>query len=121
MARDNTGPDVPRGEAGRWLPGTSPNPGGRPKKLREIEEMLDAEHRTPENMRVVFARLKALALGEIIHEVDKDGEVTIGLSADPAFMKLYLDRTLGPVKEVVSDDDLRDAPDAVLEWIASRN
>lgn len=90
---------VPRAPDGKWLPGTSPNPSGRSRKLREIEEMLDREHRSVEGMQEVFARLKALALGEVITVIDKDGEVEISLRAEPAFMKLYLERTLGPVAD----------------------
>lgn len=114
--RGNTGPDVPRGAGGKWLPGTSPNPSGRPKKLRDIEAMLDTEHRTVENMRDVFARLKALALGEVITVITKEGSVKVSLSADARFMQLYLERTLGPVKELKVD--LTDAPDEVISWLA---
>ncbi len=116
--RDSTYPDVPRGEAGKWLPGTSPNPGGKPKKLREIEAMLDAEHRTVENMRAVFAKLKAIALGEATCEtVTKDGDVIeFRPPADGAFAKLYLERVLGPVKEV-EEIDLSDAPPEVLTYL----
>ena len=118
MARDNTPPDVPRGEAGKWLPGTSPNPGGKPKKLREIEAMLDAEHRTVANMREVFTRLKALALGEPVFITDKEGEVKCELHADARFMDLYLNRVLGPVKELKID--LSDAPDEVVAYLAEK-
>lgn len=53
---ENTGSEVVRAPDGRWKPGAgSPNAGGRPRKLREIETMLDEEHRTVENMRPVFA------------------------------------------------------------------
>lgn len=103
--------------------GASPNPGGRPRRLAEIEKMLDAEHRTVENMREVFARLKALALGEVVRVPDpdsEDGTATIELRSDPAFMKLYLDRTLGPVRELASEEDIarmmQDAPPEVVEW-----
>lgn len=98
--------------------GGSPNPGGRPKKLVEIERMLDDDHRTVDNMREVFARLKALALGEVV-EVPipgGEGETRIELRAEPAFMKLYLERTLGPLKDL--EPDLGDAPQEVLRWLA---
>lgn len=101
--RDNTKPDaaelVPRGEGGKWLPGTSPNPGGRSRRLREIEDMLDAEHRTVENMREAFGQLRAMALGEIVEVKYKGKVVGIQLKCDPAFMKLYLERILGPVAD----------------------
>jgi len=116
--RDSTGPDVPRGEAGKWLPGHSANPGGKPKKLREIEAMLDAEHRTVANMREVFLRLKALALGEIVHVVDREGNVDVALKADARFMALYLDRVMGPVKDL--EIDLSDAPTEALLYLRDK-
>lgn len=68
-------------------------------------------------MRAVFARLRALALGEIITVVDRHGNVDLELQAEPAFMKLYLDRVLGPVK--ARDDELGDAVEAkLMELIA---
>jgi hypothetical protein len=81
-------------------PGVSANPGGKPKKLRAIQEMLDKNHRDVGVMTDVFARLKALAMGEVIRVVDRDGEVEIKLSADPAYMRLYLERVLGPVETI---------------------
>ena len=84
--------------------GYTGNPGGRPKVLREIEAMLNAEHRTAENMRQVFRDLKMLALR--------------GAPGDAAYMKLYLERILGPVKDLDDLDKLmEDAPPEVVEWI----
>jgi hypothetical protein len=104
----NGGAIVPRDRAGHWIAGgPSPNPGGKPRKTREIEEMLDAEHRTVENMREVYGRLKALAMGELVTVMDEDGEVTVTLKADARFMAIYLDRLWGPVKLV--DDHRVDA------------
>lgn len=98
-----------------FKPGVSGNPGGKPKKLREIEAMLDAEHRTPENMRQVFARLRVLAMGETIEVQHKDGTIVVQLKAIPDFMRLYLERVMGPVKEL--EIDLSTAPDAALTWL----
>lgn len=95
--------------------GTSGNPGGKPKKLREIEAMLDAEHRTPENMRQVFARLRVLAMGEVIEVAHKDGTVIVQLKAIPDFMRLYLERVMGPVKDL--EIDLATAPPEALSWL----
>jgi len=79
--------------------------------------MLDAEHRTPGNMREVFSRLKALALGEVVEVHDKEGNaVAVTIQADARFMALYLERTLGPVKDIAVD--LSEAPDEVLRWAA---
>lgn len=91
-----------------WVKGgPSPNPGGKPKKLREIEELLDAEHRNVENMRKVFDRLRSLATEDIVRVyMAKDGQpVEDRQPPEPAFMKLYLERVIGPVKDV-SDDRL---------------
>lgn len=90
-----------------FVKGVSANPGGRPKKLVEIERMLDEDHRDVTKMREVFARLRALAMGEIVTVVDRHGKVDLELDADPAFMKLYLDRVMGAVK--AKDDDLESA------------
>ena len=53
---ENRPPAKKRGGPNMVKGGPSLNPGGRPKKLVEIERMLDAEHRTPENMREVFRK-----------------------------------------------------------------
>lgn len=95
--------------------GYTGNPGGRPKRLREIEAMLDGEHRTVDNMRQVYNRLKFLALGEPVEVMFRGAVVRIELEADPAFMKLYLERVIGPVKEL--EVDLSDAPPDVLEYL----
>ncbi len=107
-----------RGNPAMVKGGPSLNPGGRPKKLVEIEKMLDAEHRTLENMREVFAQLRVLATENVISRwTDKDGnEHESNEQPNPAFMKMYLERTLGPVKDLAID--LADAPDEVLRWAA---
>jgi hypothetical protein len=98
--------------------GNRANPGGRPKKLREIEAMLDAEHRTVANMRGVFTRLKALAMGEVVTAMvpGGDGEMELKIDAHPGFMKLYLERVIGPVKDV-EEIDLSDAPPEVIDYL----
>lgn len=119
MALEINGPENRRGNPDWVKGGPSPNPGGKPRKLREIEAMLDAEHRTVANMRDVFARLKALALGEVAEVTDKDGNVVgVELKADARFMQLYLERTLGPVRELKVD--LTDAPDEVVAYLAEK-
>lgn len=116
---ENTGSEVVRAPDGRWKPGAgSPNAGGRPRKLREIETMLDEEHRTVENMRPVFARLKFLALGEPVEVMFRGSVVRIELKADAAFMSLYLDRVLGPMAK--GQIDLSDAPQEVVDYLAHK-
>ena len=114
---DNIPPEK-RGNPNWTQGGPSPNPGGRPRKLRDIEAMLDAEHRTVENMREVFGRLKALALGEVVTVTGRDGEVKLELQADGRFMALYLDRLLGPVKAL--EIDLTDAPPEALTYLRDK-
>lgn len=111
---------VVRDAKGRIVPGSGAiHPGGRPKKLVEIEAMLDAEHRTVANMRDVFARLKALAMGEVVEVLDKDGAVVgLKLASDARFMDLYLNRILGPVKELKVD--MSDWPDEMVAFFADK-
>lgn len=113
--RHGTPPDAIVRKSPVGQKGYTGNPGGRPKRLREIEAMLDAEHRTVDNMRQVYNRLKFLALGEPVEVLFKGTVVNIKLEADPAFMKLYLERVIGPVKEL--EVDLSDAPPEVLEYL----
>ena len=96
-------------------PGVSGNPGGRPKKLVEIERMLDAEHRTVENMREVYAKLRELAVNGTL-EPKFHGPLVVGevRKYHAAFMELYLNRVQGPVRDHI---DLADAPDEVIAWI----
>src|SRR5580698_9533960 len=97
---DNIPPEKRRGNPAWVKGGGSPNPGGRPKALREIEAMLDSEHRTVENMRETYRRLKELAFAG-----ERDG-----------FFKLYLERLQGPVREI--EIDLDDAPQEVIDYLA---
>lgn len=88
---------------GRFPKGRSGNPGGRPRKLREVDAVLE-EHRSAEGMREAFSRLREMAF-----------------AGEAGAMKLYLDRVLGPVREVgyvLTQDDIEDAPDAVVRWFA---
>lgn len=110
-----------RGNPAMVKGGPSLNPGGRPKKLVEIERMLDEEHRTVENIREVFAQLKAMALEAVItRHTDKEGNTTESIKQpNPAFAAMYLERVLGPVKDL--EPDLADAPPEVLRYYAERN
>lgn len=102
-----------------WVKGAqSPNPGGRPKKLTLIEKMLDEEFRGVDHMREVYTRLRALALGELVTVVGKDGEVTVELQADPAFMKMLLERLQGPV--TAPPIDLTDVPEEELRVLREK-
>ena len=91
-----------RTEQGRFAPGTSGNPGGRPRRVIEARAVLD-EYRDPDVVRRTMAKLQAMAL---------DGDI--------GAMKLFLDRVLGPVRRDEDDfaDLLREAPDEVVRWMA---
>lgn len=95
--------------------GPSPNPGGRPKRLREIEDMIDSEFRTPETIRDALVACQKYGF---THEVgvNKDGGDILLRGADAGFAKIFFDRVMGPVKEL--EVDLRDAPPEVLDYIS---
>lgn len=116
---DNSDPERPRRGPGRpFQPGESGNPGGKPKKLREIEAMLDAEHRTVEQIRETFRVLREVAHGvnePVFYKGVICGEKRVYSSAH---MEIYLNRVLGPVKELKID--LTDAPDEVVRFLAER-
>lgn len=109
-------PPPARDAKGRLLPGGTANPGGRPKSIKEVEAMLDAEHRTVEKMRETFKLIRRIAHG-VDEPVFYQG-VACGYKRvyDGGWMELYLNRVLGPIKELKVD--LSDAPPDVLEWIA---
>jgi hypothetical protein len=69
-----------RAPNGQFPKGVSGNPGGRPRKLYGLEPVLD-EHRSTESVREVLTKLREMAL-----------------AGEPAAMRLYLDRILGPVR-----------------------
>ena len=92
--------------------------GGRPRKLVEIERMLDEEHRTVENVREVFAHLRAMATENVVSITeDKDGNKKESVrQPNPAFMQMYLERVLGPVKEL--ELDLSNSSDETIRCLA---
>lgn len=78
--------------------------------------MLDAEHRTVEQMRETFALIRKIAHGvekPVFYQGVVCGYVMV---YDGAWMDLYLNRIIGPVKELKVD--LTDAPEDVVKWIA---
>lgn len=101
--RENTTPEVLRGESGKWLPGVSPNPGGRPKKIVAIEKMLDEHHRDVDKLKRTYAKLRKAAHAEM------------DAGKNEGFTKLYLERIQGPVREIQADLD--GAPKEVINWI----
>lgn len=71
--------------------GPSANPGGRPKRIREIEDAI-AREATPERVVAILKRLEALAL-----------------AGDTAAIKLYLERVIGPPRPMPEEaEEARD-------------
>jgi hypothetical protein len=116
MADEATPERRKRGPGRPFLPGQTGNAGGVPKWRRELEAMLDAEHRTPAQLRETFALIRRVAHG-VEEPVYYKGEI-VGhvVKYDGAWMELYLNRVLGPVKDIKID--LTEAPEEVVQWIA---
>jgi hypothetical protein len=79
-------PQQHRARDGRFPPGTSGNPGGRSKRLRELDAAIAAKHDAATVLDVI-GKLRELAL-----------------AGDVQAAKAYLDRVAGPVRP---DDDAR--------------
>jgi hypothetical protein len=73
----------------------------------EIEAMLNESQRTPE--RVKMALDAAFEFG------------IRGGRGDAAYLEMWFNRVLGPVKELIPEDWLADAPEPVLEWLRRHN
>ena len=76
----------------------SANPGGRPRRIREIEEAI-AREATPNRVVAILKRLEALAL-----------------AGDTAAIKLYLERVVGPPKPL--PDEVEEARNELRRMIA---
>lgn len=104
-----------RGPGRPFKPGETGNAGGRPKSIREVEKMLDAEHRNPEKMRETFDLIRKVAHG-VDEPVYYRGEVCGHIRKyQGGWMELYLNRVLGPIRDI--EVDLEDAPPEVVEWL----
>ena len=88
--RENTSEHAPpRGEGGRWLPGQSPNPGGRPKVVGDIRDL---------------ARQYSGAAVETLVDIAENGKQE---SARVAAASALLDRGWGrPTQPLAGDDDM---------------
>lgn len=74
--------EIKRGEKGRFLPGQSPNPGGRPKKSEEEAQALEMIRvATPEAVGILLKLLKA--------------ESGVSALTKVKIIEMMLDRTFG--------------------------
>ena len=116
---ENSEPDSAKRKRGKgrpFLPGETGNAGGRPKSIREVEAMLDAEHRSVDKMRETFALVRKVAHG-VDEPVFYQGAVCGTVRKyDGKWMELYLLRVLGPVRDVDAAEVFKDAPPEVLKW-----
>lgn len=76
----------------------SANPGGRPRRIREIEDAI-AQEVTPDRVVAILKRLETMAL-----------------AGDTAAIKLYLDRVMGPPRPM--PDETEEARDELRRLIA---
>jgi hypothetical protein len=105
VALQNKAP-VERRDDGTLAPGSTANPGGRPKKLRALEAaILEAE--TPERVKEVVNAMRAMALSG-----DAKGA--------PAAAKVYF-QVIGINTKVEADfaNILREAPPEVRAWLSA--
>lgn len=80
MAENSTAEPERRGPGRPFPKGTSGNPGGRPRRVRELEAAIEEAHAGPKALEVID-KLRDLALG-----------------GDVQAAKAYLDRVLGPAR-----------------------
>lgn len=82
--------------------------------------MLDAEFRSPDQLREVFTMLRELAMNGVSNPVfDKQGtEVGTKVTYHPAYMQMLLERLMGPVRDL--DLDLSDAPTEALAYLRDK-
>lgn len=117
MSVDSNGSEKRRGNPNWVEGGPSPNPGGKPKKLVEIEKMLDAEFRDIASTRENYQVLRKLALQGFTNDVyDKEGAVCGEKTTyHPAYMEQLFNRLYGPVKELEQIDLSGVSPEALIE------
>lgn len=113
--------DKNKGGNPNWVKGgPSPNPGGKPRKLVEIERMLDEEFRDIESTRENYQKLRELALKGVTNDVFDAKGVPCGSKTTyhPAYMEQLFNRLYGPIREVPVD--LKDATDEFLMELRTR-
>lgn len=83
--------------------------------------MLDSEFRNVESVREAMTALRKHAIQGVTRDVWHKGEV-VGQETEytPAYMEMYLNRILGPVKEQVSEEDLSELSDEALQEVREK-
>jgi hypothetical protein len=116
----NEGNNPNQGGNPNWIKGgPSPNPGGKPRKLVEIEKMLDEEFRDVASTRENYRVLRKLALQGAENEMfTPTGAPYTKTTFHPAYMEQLFNRLYGPIREVPVD--LTDATDEFLAELRAR-
>ena len=109
LQKEKAPAEIVRGENGRFLPGQSPNPGGRPKKTDEEKDALE--------------EIRKLAPGVAGYMVTMLNNPRVPAVAKVRILEIILERTYGkPETSVRLNADLQnnEAARARLEAIAAR-
>ncbi len=109
MQKEKAPAEIVRGENGRFLPGQSPNPGGRPKKTDEEKDALE--------------EIRKLAPGVAGYMVTMLNNPRVPAVAKVRILEIILERTYGkPETSVRLNADIQnnEAARARLEAIAAR-
>lgn len=93
--------ETPRDELGKWLPGQSPNPAGRPKR-KTLTELIHAKlDENPEN----WDKLAKLVIDQILKMKNKD------------ILKTFWNYTDGMPKQTVTLDDPTARLDTMKQYV----
>ena len=101
--------EIQRGEKGRFLPGKSPNPGGRPKQTEEEKDALE--------------EIRKLAPGVAVKMTELLNNPRVPAIAKVRILEIILERTYGKPETAVrlnADIQSNEAARARLEAIAAR-
>ena len=101
--------EIQRGEKGRFLPGKSPNPGGRPKQTEEEKDALE--------------EIRKLAPGVAAKMTELLNNPRVPAIAKVRILEIILERTYGKPETAVrlnADIQSNEAARARLEAIAAR-
>ena len=109
LPRETPPVEIIRGENGQFLPGQSPNPGGRPKKTEEEKDALE--------------EIRKLAPGVAGHMTSMLNNPKVPAIAKVRILEIILERTYGKPETAIrlnADIQNNEAARARLEAIAAR-